>query len=116
MYLVELRPGKEELYRTAEELAAAIRSGDVDIHSRIYHRATSKWISVTLHPHYKAIAAERDPSAMPAAPADQRQNWTFFNAASETLRGAEDPNHDPAAKQVRPAAISRRTACGPGSA
>ena len=62
MYLVELRPGKEELYRTGEELAAAIRSGDVDVHSRIYHRATSKWISVTLHPHYKAIAAEREPS------------------------------------------------------
>ncbi len=91
MYLVELRPGKEELYRTAEELAAAIRSGDVDIHSRIYHRATSKWISVTLHPHYKAIAAERDPSATNALPpADHRQNWTFFNAASETLKGAND--------------------------
>ncbi len=94
MYLVELRPGKEELYRTAEELAAAIRSGDVDIHSRIYHRATSKWISVTLHPHYKAIAAERDPSAVPDLPADQRQNWSFFNAASETLRGAEEPHQD----------------------
>ena len=59
MYLVELRPGKEELYRTGDELAAAIRSGDVDMHSRIYHRATSKWISVTLHPQYKAIVAER---------------------------------------------------------
>ena len=58
MYLVELRPGKEELYRTGDELAAAIRSGDVDMHSRIYHRATSKWISVTLHPQYKAIVAE----------------------------------------------------------
>ena len=57
MYLVELRPGKEELYRTTEELAAAIRKGDVDGHSRIYHRATSKWISVTLHPQYKAIVA-----------------------------------------------------------
>lgn len=95
MYLVELRPGKEELYRTAEELAAAIRSGDVDIHSRIYHRATSKWISVTLHPHYKAIASERDPSASQAVPADQRQNWTFFNAASETLEGADDGHQDP---------------------
>jgi len=42
MYLVELRPGKEELYRTTEELASAIRKGDVDMHSRIYHRATSK--------------------------------------------------------------------------
>ena len=95
MYLVELRPGKEELYRTGEELAAAIRSGDVDVHSRIYHRATSKWISVTLHPHYKAIAAERE-SAGPATPppADHRQNWTFFNAASETLEGANDTHQD----------------------
>jgi hypothetical protein len=90
MYLVELRPGKEELYRTGEELAAAIRSGDVDVHSRIYHRATSKWISVTLHPHYKAIAAEREPVAHPMPSADQRQAWTFFNAASETLAGADD--------------------------
>ncbi len=93
MYLVELRPGKEELYRTGEELAAAIRTGDVDTHSRIYHRATSKWISVTLHPHYKAIAAERDPSASPPLPpGEHRAGWTFFNAASETLEGANHPD------------------------
>ena len=67
MYLVELRPGKEELYRTTEDLAAAIRSGDVDAHSLIYHRATSKWISVTLHPQYKAIIAER-PASPPMPP------------------------------------------------
>lgn len=91
MYLVELRPGKEELYRSGEELAAAIRSGEVDNHSRIYHRATSKWISVTLHPHYKAIAAERESPGPSQAPAgEHRQNWTFFNAASETLKGAND--------------------------
>jgi hypothetical protein len=35
MYLVELRPGKEELYRTGDDLASAIRSGEVDGHSRI---------------------------------------------------------------------------------
>jgi hypothetical protein len=96
MYLVELRPGKEELYRTGEELAAAIRSGDVDVHSRIYHRATSKWISVTLHPHYKAIASERPPAAHAAPSGDQRQAWTFFNAASETLAGADDQAQDSA--------------------
>ena len=96
MYLVELRPGKEELYRTGEELAAAIRSGDVDVHSRIYHRATSKWISVTLHPHYKAIATEREPTANATQAGDQRQAWTFFNAASETLAGADDQAHDAA--------------------
>jgi hypothetical protein len=57
MYLVELRPGKEELYRTGDDLALAIRDGEVDDRSRIYHRATAKWISITLHPQYKAIMA-----------------------------------------------------------
>jgi hypothetical protein len=63
MYLVELRPGKEELYRSSDELALAIRNGDVDARSRVYHRATAKWISITLHPQYKAIvAAAKDDS------------------------------------------------------
>jgi hypothetical protein len=94
MYLVELRPGKEELYRTGDELAAAIRSGDVDMHSRIYHRATSKWISVTLHPQYKAIVSERPaPSPpQPALPALERSTWTFFNDSADTLAGAHGPD------------------------
>src|SRR5689334_15922662 len=92
MYLVELRPGKEELYRTTEELAAAIRSGDVDAQSRIYHRATSKWISVTLHPQYKAIVAERTPPPAPMPPL--RTNWTFFNDSADSLAGANDPDHN----------------------
>ncbi len=78
MYLVELRPGKEELYRTGDELALAIRDGDVDARSRIYHRATAKWISITLHPQYKAIVAvHRDePMARPA-----RKAWGLFPAS-----------------------------------
>jgi hypothetical protein len=88
MYLVELRPGKEELYRTGDELAAAIRSGDVDIHSRIYHRATSKWISITLHPQFKAITTAH----AEALPPLERANWTFFNDSADTLEGANDPS------------------------
>ena len=67
MYLVELKPGKEELYRTGDELALAIRDGDVDARSRIYHRATAKWISITLHPQYKAIVEGHadEPEARP---------------------------------------------------
>lgn len=85
MYLVELRPGKEELYRTGDELAAAIRSGEVDGHSRIYHRSTSKWISITLHPQYKAIVA-----GMPARQADG-SDWDFLPPQAETLEGASEP-------------------------
>jgi hypothetical protein len=74
MYLVELRPGKEELYRSSDELALAIRNGDVDARSRVYHRATAKWISITLHPQYKAIVAapKEEPAARPA-----RRAWTL---------------------------------------
>jgi hypothetical protein len=85
MYLVELRPGKEELYRTGDDLAAAIRNGEVDGHSRIYHRATSKWISITLHPQYKAIADK------PARPVADASDWTFLAAQAETLEGANQP-------------------------
>jgi hypothetical protein len=75
MYLVELRPGKEELYRSSEELALAIRNGDVDVRSRVYHRATAKWISITLHPQYKAIvaASKEDPAARPS-----RRGWNIL--------------------------------------
>ena len=82
MYLVELRPGKEELYRTGDDLAAAIRSGEVDGHSRIYHRSTSKWISITLHPQYKAIVAEKP------AKAGERNSWTYLTAQAEMLESA----------------------------
>ncbi len=73
MYLVELKPGKEELYRSSDDLAIAIRQGEVDARSRIYHRVTAKWISITLHPQYKAIVAGQDEEA-PA----RRKAWGFL--------------------------------------
>jgi hypothetical protein len=79
MFLVELKPGREELYRTSDELALAIRNGDVDARSRIYHRATAKWISITLHPHYKAIVTA--PAGEPAA-RSARKGWTFLGGIS----------------------------------
>jgi hypothetical protein len=68
----------------------------VDMHSRIYHRATSKWISVTLHPQYKAIVSERPaPPAQPSLPALERSTWTFFNDSADTLAGANAPDELP---------------------
>jgi hypothetical protein len=79
MYLVELKPGKEELYRSSDELALAIRNGDVDARSRVYHRATAKWISITLHPQYRAIvsANQEDPVTRPT-----RRPWRGMLAAA----------------------------------
>jgi hypothetical protein len=88
MYLVELSPGKEELYRSSDELALAIRNGDVDARSRIYHRATAKWISITLHPQYKAIItmAKEEPVARPA-----RKGWTFLGGINSVPEPAPEP-------------------------
>jgi hypothetical protein len=88
MYLVELSPGKEELYRSSDELALAIRNGDVDARSRIYHRATAKWISITLHPQYKAIItmAKEEPAARPA-----RKGWTFLGGINPVPESAPEP-------------------------
>jgi hypothetical protein len=88
MYLVELRPGKEELYRSSDELALAIRNGDVDGRSRIYHRATAKWISITLHPQYKAInTSPKEESATRPA----RKGWTFLGGIAPTPQPAPQP-------------------------
>src|SRR5829696_4872299 len=90
MFLVELRPGREELYRSSDELALAIRNGDVDALSRIYHRASAKWISITLHPQYKAIVTEQDEPARPA-----RRAWGLLpggsSSASAELASAQAP-------------------------
>ena len=88
MYLVELRPGKEELYRSSDELALAIRSGDVDARSRVYHRATAKWISITLHPQYKAIvaAAKEDPVTRPT-----RRVWSILGGTGDQSASPAEP-------------------------
>jgi hypothetical protein len=100
MYLVELRPGKEELYRSGDELAAAIRRGDVDVHSRIYHRATSKWISVTLHPQFKAIVAQKAAEPLPPL---ERSQWTYLTAQSDALEPVEPQSGGDGGSGITPA-------------
>jgi hypothetical protein len=104
MYLVELKSGKEEVYRSLDEFTAAIRRGEVSAQSRIYHRAASMWIPVTLHPHFRRIAAERSAAALPPLP---RAQWTFLQAepgresAAGQEAGEKQPDGD--ATATRPA-------------
>ena len=53
MYRIELSPGEETAFRSIEELAVAIRRKVVTSHARIYHNATSTWLQIQFHPHYK---------------------------------------------------------------
>jgi len=75
MYLVEIEAGREALYNSVDALAQAIRRGEVGPQSRIFHRASSSWISITLHPEFKKAAAARDSKPLPPL---ARTQWTFF--------------------------------------
>jgi hypothetical protein len=98
MFLVELRPGKEELYRSSDELALAIRNGDVDARSRVYHRATAKWISITLHPQYKAIvAAAKDDSV----PRPVRRVWGLLGGSGPSVETNGSGSSGPTAQLHR---------------
>lgn len=83
MYLIELRPGKEEVYHTVDELAAAIRQGDVSWQSRIYHQSAMTWIPITMHPHFLKIAGDRRADPPQRLP---RAEWTFLRAEAPPAR------------------------------
>lgn len=67
MYRIELRPGKEASYQSFDEFAAAVQAGIVSADARVWHGASSKWLPITVHPHYKrALAAPPKPAPAPA--------------------------------------------------
>jgi hypothetical protein len=67
-YLVEVTPGRELVYETQLALRAAIRSGQISADSRIFHRATASWISITKHPEYRRVQAELTPRSGTGTP------------------------------------------------
>lgn len=70
MYRIELRPGQETSYQTFDEFAAAVQGGTVSASARVWHGASSKWLPITVHPHYKrALSAPAKPAPAPVAPA-----------------------------------------------
>src|SRR3954451_13010159 len=69
MYRIELSPGEETVFRSIEELAVAIKRGVVTPRARIYHHASSKWLPIQFHPHYKtAVSMPLSQSALVAGP------------------------------------------------
>lgn len=83
MYLVEIETGREQMYQSVEALAAAIRNGVIGPDSRIFHKASSSWISITLHPEYRKAVAKRPPEPLPPL---TRSQWTFFGTQPPTRK------------------------------
>src|SRR4051794_18829839 len=69
MYRIELSPGEETVFRSIEELAVAIKRGVVTSRARIFHNASSKWLPIQFHPHYKtALSMPLTKAALVAGP------------------------------------------------
>ncbi|HSJ75528.1 MAG TPA: hypothetical protein VK899_05005, partial [Gemmatimonadales bacterium] len=69
MYRIELSPGEETVFRSIEELAVAIKRGVVTPRARIFHNASSKWLPIQFHPHYKtALSMPLTQAALVAGP------------------------------------------------
>ena len=95
MYLVEIETGREQLYQSVEALAAAIRNGVIGPDSRIFHRASSSWISITLHPEYRKAVAARPQEPLPPL---ARNQWTFFGTESPGRQDVETVEAEPPAE------------------
>jgi hypothetical protein len=107
MYLVEIEAGREALYDSVDALAAAIRRGEVGPQARIYHRASSSWISITLHPEFRKAAATRGGEPLPPL---ARSQWTFFGVEPKGREIHEPPATDGDAKQTTADTASERRA------
>ena len=68
MYRIELRGGEEAIYKSYDEFAKAVRTGAVGSHARIWHAASSKWLPISFHPHFKKALSEPAAQPAPAAP------------------------------------------------
>ncbi len=87
MILIELDTGTEELFKSPEELAAAIRRGAIGPKSRIYHRGSARWLPITVHPEFRKVAAERANQPLPPL---KRKQWTFFAANGQDEQPVEE--------------------------
>ena len=105
MFLVEIEPGREQLFPSVAALAGAIKAGVIGPDSRIYHRASSSWVSITFHPEYRKAMAARQAEPLPPL---NRSQWTFFGTDSPTRQIVESPDADKSQPQTTETAAPPR--------
>jgi hypothetical protein len=62
MYRIRLANGEEAAYKSAGELALAVRMGVVSPDAEVFHNAAHRWLPIELHPDYRAAASGKRPS------------------------------------------------------
>jgi hypothetical protein len=112
MYRIELSPGDETVFRSVEELAVAIKRGVITPRARIWHNASSKWLPIQFHPHYKAaISMELSQAELVAgAPVKPLTSLNLEHSEAEPSPSAFAPPPAPIIQQAPPAKKKSRPA------
>jgi hypothetical protein len=103
MYRIELSPGEETVFRSIEELAVAIKRGVITSRAHIWHNASSRWLPIQFHPHYKvAVSMELSQAALVAGPPVKPLSSLTLQrpADTEPAPSAFVPSAEPAARQA----------------
>jgi hypothetical protein len=109
MYRIELSPGEETAFRSIEELAVAIRRGIVTPRARIYHNATSTWLPIQYHPHYKlAFTMPLTQAALVAGPAPKPLSGLTLQVTPTPLIPAAAPEQPVEPKKAKRARKKRQ--------
>jgi hypothetical protein len=62
MYRIRLANREEAVYKSADELAQAVRMGIVSPDAEVFHNAAHRWLPIELHPDYRAVVSGKRPS------------------------------------------------------
>jgi len=71
VYRIRLPSGREAEFPTIEELALALRRGDVSREALIYHRRTDQWVPIEQHPRFQGqVEPDEADDPPPPTPAE----------------------------------------------
>jgi hypothetical protein len=68
MYRIRLASGEQAVYKTVEELAAAVSSGVVSPTAEVFHKAANRWLPINTHPDYRAVVTDKRPALPETTP------------------------------------------------
>ncbi len=89
MYRIRLGSGEEAVYRTAEEMALAVRSGVLSPTAEVFHKSADRWLPIDVHPDYRAVVTGKRPALPDTQPGGRR------NSASHRQPDAALTDPDP---------------------
>lgn len=103
MYRIRLPSGREAEFATIEELALALRRGEVSREALIYHRRTDAWVPIEQHPRFQGKIEAEEAEGADEVPRPQAEAPDGMIRA-DALPDPEAPTSVASARDETPAA------------